>query len=80
MISRDDLRAIALFESLDDELLDRILDRQRELVHEADQIIVMDAGRIVEQGTHDQLLHQTGPYTDLWRVQAGLLSNEALSL
>ena len=42
MISRDDLRAIALFESLDDELLDRILDRQRELVHEADQIIVME--------------------------------------
>ncbi|WP_114993818.1 Crp/Fnr family transcriptional regulator [Synechococcus sp. UW179A] len=42
MISRDDLRAIALFESLDDELLDKILDRQRELVHEADQIIVME--------------------------------------
>ena len=42
MISRDDLRAIALFESLDDELLDKILDRQRELVHEADQVIVME--------------------------------------
>ena len=42
MISRDDLRAIALFQSLDDELLDKILDRQRELVHEADQVIVME--------------------------------------
>ena len=42
MISRDDLRVIALFESLDDELLDKILDRQRELVHEADQVIVME--------------------------------------
>ena len=42
MISRDDLRAIALFESLDDELLDKILDRQRELAHEADQVIVME--------------------------------------
>ena len=42
MISRDDLRAIALFKSLDDELLDKILDRQRELAHEADQVIVME--------------------------------------
>ena len=42
MISRDDLRAIALFQSLDDELLDKILDRQRELTHQADQVIVME--------------------------------------
>ena len=42
MISRDDLRAIAFFESLDDELLDKILDRQRELAHQADQVIVME--------------------------------------
>ena len=42
MISRDDLRAIALFKSLDDELLDKILDRQRELTHQADQVIVME--------------------------------------
>ena len=49
-------------------------------VRHADQIIVMDAGRIVEQGTHDQLLHKPGAYADLWRVQAGLRSDEALSL
>ncbi len=49
-------------------------------VRHADQIIVMDAGCIVEQGTHDQLLHKPGAYADLWRVQAGLRSDEALSL
>ena len=42
MISRDDLRAIALFESLEDDLLDKLLDRQRDVVHEADQVIVME--------------------------------------
>ena len=42
MISRDDLRAIALFESLEDDSLDKLLDRQREVVHEADQVIVME--------------------------------------
>ena len=42
MLSRDDLQAIALFESLNDEQLDQILDRHRESSHQADQLIVME--------------------------------------
>ncbi|MGB1416537.1 MAG: ABC transporter ATP-binding protein [Synechococcus sp.] len=40
-------------------------------VRHADQIIVMDQGRIVEQGRHDQLLQHQGVYANLWKVQAG---------
>ena len=36
---------------------------------DADQILVMDHGRIVERGTHAQLLGQVGPYAELWRLQ-----------
>jgi len=36
---------------------------------DADQILVMDQGRIVEQGDHKSLLSQTGIYEKLWTLQ-----------
>lgn len=36
-----------------------------------DRLVVMDSGRIVEQGTHAQLLAARGHYSQLWRRQSG---------
>ncbi len=36
-----------------------------------DRLIVIDKGRIIETGTHDELLRQGGLYADLWRRQSG---------
>jgi ATP-binding cassette subfamily B multidrug efflux pump len=36
-----------------------------------DRLIVLEAGRIVEQGTHDELLRLGGHYDKLWRHQSG---------
>ncbi len=36
-----------------------------------DRLIVLDRGRIVEQGTHDELLRRDGHYAMLWRHQSG---------
>ena len=38
-------------------------------IREADTILVVDAGRIAQQGRHDELLEQGGIYADLYRTQ-----------
>jgi len=36
-----------------------------------DRLIIMDEGRIVEQGTHAELLRRGGLYAELWARQSG---------
>jgi len=40
-------------------------------VKDADEILVLEGGRIVERGTHEQLIDADGLYAHLWGVQAG---------
>jgi ATP-binding cassette subfamily B multidrug efflux pump len=40
-------------------------------IAEMDRILVMDEGRIVEEGTHDMLLSNGGLYADFWSRQSG---------
>ncbi|WP_420970803.1 type I secretion system permease/ATPase [Bradyrhizobium sp. B120] len=41
-------------------------------VRQADRIITIEAGRLVEDGTHDELIKQAGRYATLHQIQAGL--------
>lgn len=45
-----------------------IAHRLNTVIH-ADRILVMESGRIVEEGTHEQLLEARGRYAGLWEAQ-----------
>ena len=40
-------------------------------IRHADMIHVMERGRVVESGTHEELIDGDGPYAALWKVQTG---------
>jgi ATP-binding cassette subfamily B multidrug efflux pump len=42
-----------------------------------DRLVVLEAGRIVEEGTHEELLRRGRHYAKLWRHQSGgFIANE----
>ena len=40
-------------------------------IAQMDRLVVLERGRIVEQGSHDELLRRGGHYAALWRRQSG---------
>lgn len=69
------LRAALVQETRDSTVL--IVAQRVNTIRHAEKIIVMDAGRIVGQGTHDELLHDCAVYQE---IAASQLSEEELAL
>jgi ATP-binding cassette subfamily B protein len=46
-------------------------------VRDADHIYVLDSGRIIEHGNHDQLMAASGAYAELFTMQAAAYTGEA---
>ena len=49
-----------------------MIDHRLSTIKNADNILVIDKGKIVESGKHDKLLDQKRIYADLWNVQVGI--------
>jgi ATP-binding cassette subfamily B protein/subfamily B ATP-binding cassette protein MsbA len=64
----------ALMDAMDQLIRGRttfIIAHRLSTARKADRIIVLEQGRIVEVGSHDQLRRARGTYDRLWRLQAG---------
>ena len=46
-----------------------VMTHRLRVAQEADRVVVLDEGRVVEQGTHAELLEAGGLYARLWRIQ-----------
>src|SRR5215213_1901050 len=68
----DSQSEVAVQHALDTALAGRtslVIAHRLSTIRSADQILVIDNGRVVESGTHDELLALGGRYADLYRTQ-----------
>ncbi len=71
----------ALFDSVRDLYRDKtvlLISHRFSTVRTADRIIVLDQGRIVEQGSHTELMARNGLYAELFSIQASAFIEEDL--
>ncbi|MER8014001.1 ABC transporter ATP-binding protein [Streptomyces griseoluteus] len=79
----DNTSEAAVQEALAEALHDRtavVIAHRLSTVRAADQILVVEAGRIAERGTHDQLLAAGGRYAELYRTQFAGKDDETVTV
>jgi len=67
--SRSEKAILAALNKVSDGATTLVIAHRLSTVIDADQIVVMDDGAVVETGTHEQLLQRNGLYQRLWELQ-----------
>ena len=76
--SRTESEIQATLERISERRTTIIIAHRLSTVVNADQIIVLEAGRVAEKGTHLQLLRKNGLYADMWARQQSEAEEEAI--
>ncbi|HVR29031.1 MAG TPA: ABC transporter ATP-binding protein, partial [Thermoanaerobaculia bacterium] len=69
--SRSELHIRAALQALCRGRTTLVIAHRLSTVRGADQILVLDGGRLLERGRHDELLRSGGRYRELWEMQTG---------
>ncbi len=75
--SRSERSIVASLQEIAREQTTLVIAHRLSTIVDADKILVMEQGRIVEQGSHSQLLALAGHYATLWRIQQQERGTEA---
>jgi ABC-type multidrug transport system fused ATPase/permease subunit len=77
--SIDSRTELVIIDALDRLMIGRttfIIAHRLSTIRRADRILVVDQGRIVERGTHAELVHRGGLYAQLYRIQSSALRRD----